>query len=93
MPAMDGEACASVHDTGKHGPSGPSMTMLNQSGPRKLHHLAVVHSKPRSSCLSHDAEVTPSFLGFRNLMVLVLSTFSGIIWLLGPIYLLLTVWC
>ncbi len=37
-------------------------------------HLAAVHSIPRTSCLSHDTTVTPSFLGFRNLMVIMLGT-------------------
>ena len=41
-------------------------------------HIAAAHSKARSSCLSHDAESNPSFLGFRNLMVIVLSTWSSI---------------
>ena len=41
---------------------------------KKYRHVAAVHSKPRTSCLSHDSEVAPSFLGFRNLMVIVLST-------------------
>jgi len=40
---------------------------------KKYRHVAAVHSKPRTSCLSHDSESTPSFLGFRNLMVIVLS--------------------
>jgi len=40
---------------------------------RKYRHIAAVHSKPRASCLSHDSDVAPSFLGFRNLMVIVLS--------------------
>jgi diacylglycerol O-acyltransferase-1 len=40
---------------------------------KKYRHIAAVHSKPRTSCLSHDSEVAPSFLGFRNLMVIVLS--------------------
>jgi diacylglycerol O-acyltransferase-1 len=40
---------------------------------KKYRHVAAVHSKPRTSCLSHDSEVAPSFLGFRNLMVIVLS--------------------
>ena len=40
---------------------------------RKYRHVAAVHSMPRTSCLSHDSEVAPSFLGFRNLMVIVLS--------------------
>merc|ERR1712000_267131 len=39
---------------------------------KKYRHVAAVHSKTRSSCLSHDAEANPSFLGFRNLMVIVL---------------------
>ena len=39
----------------------------------KYRHVAAVHSKPRTSCLSHDSDSAPSFLGFRNLMVLVLS--------------------
>lgn len=39
---------------------------------KKYRHVAVLHSKSQSSCLSHEATVSPSFLGFRNLMVLVL---------------------
>ncbi|MCJ1337353.1 hypothetical protein MMC09_002635 [Bachmanniomyces sp. S44760] len=38
----------------------------------KYRHIAAVHSRPRSSVLSHDTNSTPSFLGFRNLMVIVL---------------------
>ena len=41
--------------------------------PDKYRHIAAVHSMPRTSCLSHDSEAAPSFLGFRNLMVIVLS--------------------
>jgi diacylglycerol O-acyltransferase-1 len=52
-----------------------SLTPLQQIRPRrKYRHIAAVHSKPRTSCLSHDSEIAPSFLGFRNLMVIVLST-------------------
>ena len=40
---------------------------------KKYRHVAAVHSKPRTSCLSHDSEASPSFLGFRNLMVIVLG--------------------
>lgn len=39
---------------------------------KKYRHVAATHSKPRTTCLSHDAENMPSFLGFRNLMILVL---------------------
>lgn len=43
----------------------------------KYRHVAAVHSKARTSCLSHDSDVSPSFLGFRNLMVLVLGEWSS----------------
>ncbi|KAI0408750.1 diacylglycerol O-acyltransferase [Xylaria palmicola] len=39
---------------------------------RKYRHVAAVHSKARPSTLSHDTQVSPSFVGFRNLMVIVL---------------------
>jgi len=39
---------------------------------RKYRHVAAVHSESKPSCLSHDTTETPSFLGFRNLMVIVL---------------------
>ncbi|KAF2788066.1 hypothetical protein K505DRAFT_329219 [Melanomma pulvis-pyrius CBS 109.77] len=38
----------------------------------KYRHVFATHSLERNSCLSHDAETTPSFVGFRNLMILVL---------------------
>ena len=40
----------------------------------KYRHVMAVHNEARTSCLSHDSPASPSFLGFRNLMVLVLST-------------------
>lgn len=43
---------------------------------KKYRHVAAVHSTPRASCLSHDSEIAPSFLGFRNLMVIVLSKYT-----------------
>lgn len=39
----------------------------------KYRHVAAVHARSRKSCLSSDSERSPSFLGFRNLMVIVLS--------------------
>ena len=45
-----------------------------KSPPRKYRHVAAVHSQARPSCLSHDAQTSPSFVGFRNLMVIVLGT-------------------
>ncbi|KAF2714639.1 hypothetical protein K504DRAFT_420628 [Pleomassaria siparia CBS 279.74] len=38
----------------------------------KYRHVFATHLVERNSCLSYDAEKTPSFVGFRNLMVLVL---------------------
>lgn len=46
---------------------------LRKSFVKKYRHVAAVHSKTRPSTLSHDAPATPSFLGFRNLMVIVLG--------------------
>lgn len=39
----------------------------------KYRHIAAYHSELRTSCLSRDSTVNPSFIGFRNLMVIVLS--------------------
>ena len=54
-------------------PSGPAGRHIQTSPKKKYRHVAALHSKTQSSCLSHESEVAPSFLGFRNLMVLVLS--------------------
>ena len=40
---------------------------------KKYRHVAAVHSRPQNTVLSHDAAEIPSFLGFRNLMVIVLG--------------------
>ncbi|KAF4121149.1 diacylglycerol O-acyltransferase 1, partial [Geosmithia morbida] len=51
----------------------PNPTPTPARPPRsKYRHVAAVHSITRPSCLSHDSNATPSFLGFRNLMVIVL---------------------
>jgi diacylglycerol O-acyltransferase-1 len=65
----------------RHVPNGNSSSIngnegtkeLRKSLQKKYRHVAAVHSKTRPSCLSHDATETPSFLGFRNLMVIVLG--------------------
>ena len=44
----------------------------------KYRHVFATHSLMRTSCLSQDAETSPSFVGFRNLMILVLSTHSSL---------------
>jgi diacylglycerol O-acyltransferase-1 len=40
----------------------------------KYRHVFATHSESRITCLSHESTETTSFVGFRNLMVLVLST-------------------
>lgn len=55
--------------------NGTTREKLNKTIQKKYRHVAAVHSKTRSSCLSHDSDAAPSFIGFRNLMVIVLGTF------------------
>lgn len=40
----------------------------------KYRHIHAYHSQIQHSCLSRDSGVTPSFIGFRNLMVIVLGS-------------------
>lgn len=42
----------------------------------KYKHVAALHKISRPSILSHDSQEVPSFLGFRNLMVLTISEFG-----------------
>lgn len=51
----------------------PGSSTPKAPAPAKYRHIAAVHSAKRASCLSHDSEASPSFLGFRNLMVIVIS--------------------
>lgn len=64
-----GERSASIaNDT-----SSPTPALKSLSLERKYSHAAAAHSALRTSCLSAGAEKTPSFVGFRNLMILMLS--------------------
>ncbi|OAA58604.1 membrane bound O-acyltransferase [Niveomyces insectorum RCEF 264] len=49
-----------------------AIKQLRRAFQRKYRHVAAVHAQSQPSCLSHDSTVSPSFLGFRNLMVIVL---------------------
>lgn len=49
---------------------------LRKAFRNKYRHVEAVHSKSKPSCLSHDTTETPSFIGFRNLMVIVLGMLS-----------------
>lgn len=53
--------------------SAPAPASIGKKRHSKYRHVAAYHAQLRHSSLSRDAEVTPSFLGFRNLMVLVLG--------------------
>jgi diacylglycerol O-acyltransferase-1 len=40
---------------------------------KKYRHVAAAHREAHPSWLSHDSDASPSFLGFRNLMIIVLG--------------------
>lgn len=54
-------------------PDATTSERISTTPQKKYRHAAAVHSKVRPSCLSHDSDAAPSFLGFRNLMVIVLG--------------------
>ncbi|PHH87721.1 hypothetical protein CDD83_8495 [Cordyceps sp. RAO-2017] len=58
--------------TGAEPANGTTVERIKASPQKKYRHVAAVHSKTRPSCLSHDSDAAPSFIGFRNLMVIVL---------------------
>lgn len=49
-----------------------AIQQLRKAFQRKYRHVAAIHSTTQPSCLSHESTASPSFLGFRNLMVIVL---------------------
>ena len=55
-----------------HAPEKQESAKRSQKVKKKYRHVAAAHSESRPSCLSHESDAVPSFLGFRNLMVLVL---------------------
>lgn len=61
------------NDTQANGVSIDTKELKRALALRKYRHFAAIHSKDRPSTLSHDATETPSFLGFRNLGLIVLS--------------------
>jgi len=54
-------------------------------GHDKYKHIYAIHAKCRTSTLSHDAMCTPSFIGFRNLMVIVLSMRQLHLWFINEV--------
>ncbi|KAI6373667.1 hypothetical protein MCOR25_003439 [Pyricularia grisea] len=62
-----------TNGTGNGNPDEDEQTKaLRKAFTRKYRHVAALHSQARPSTLSHDSEASPSFVGFRNLMVIVL---------------------
>lgn len=58
-------------------PNGDIRPSALSSGPiSKYKHYLAVHSNAKVSCLSPGSPDTPSFVGFRNLMILVICTAS-----------------
>lgn len=55
-----------------------SSTPSEKKRTSKYRHVAAYHSALRTSPLSTDSPVNPSFIGFRNLMVIVLSMSSAL---------------
>ena len=79
-PDIASHNAASAQTNGHAVPGNPSHTKNATAGSNsrtaspKYRHITKIHSRAKTSCLSRDAEETPSFLGFRNLVVIVLST-------------------
>ncbi|KAI0114885.1 MBOAT, membrane-bound O-acyltransferase family-domain-containing protein [Daldinia grandis] len=73
-----GTATARRNDTTKEPGATAEVPSQRTNGEKKSYtfgkyrHVTAVHSESRPSTLSHDTTAAPSFLGFRNLMVIVL---------------------
>lgn len=63
-------------------PTGEASGVSKSKRRSKYRHVAAYHSKLQHSSLSRESNVPASFLGFRNLMVIVLGTmfFSRVTW-------------
>lgn len=79
MPSKPACAANAAVDLGtpnsNDSPSGNEQPAVT-APPKRYRHAAAVHSRTRPSCLSHDSDKVPSFLGFRNLLVLVVGGFG-----------------
>ena len=70
--SLPSESNGTVQNGGESPPdeASPAPTGSRRS---KYRHVAAYHSEIRHSCLTRDSNITTSFLGFRNLMVIVLG--------------------
>lgn len=69
--SSDVNGATTVHDSLPNGTHHGVLSLPLKEKPYR--HVFAVHSRPKTSCLSHDSKETPSFLGFRNLMVIMLG--------------------
>lgn len=68
----NGSSPSKITESSKE-PKEPTTTTPKRTGRSKYRHIAAYHSQSRNSCLSRDSTWNPSFIGFRNLVVIVLS--------------------
>jgi diacylglycerol O-acyltransferase 1 len=61
------------HNTNGFSAPQPLAQIRTPYAKKKYRHVAAAHRGARPSCLSHDSDASPSFLGFRNLMIIVLG--------------------
>ncbi|KAH7076034.1 MBOAT, membrane-bound O-acyltransferase family-domain-containing protein [Paraphoma chrysanthemicola] len=73
--AIDMSEQSTLHRRKPSQPAANGNGTASTSKPRKdpkYRHVFATHSVQRTSCLDPDSEESPSFIGFRNLMILVL---------------------
>ncbi len=72
---VNGSVAASVAGSvdGSETRSAITTAELRKAFRNKYRHVQAIHSQSKPSCLSHDTTETPSFIGFRNLMAIVLG--------------------
>lgn len=80
MGAVEGSSVTngtrSNNHTSSSNGSSPSENGSNHRTARKsdtYRHVVAIHSKVQHSCLSRDSTQATSFIGFRNLMIVVLG--------------------
>ncbi|KAH8695997.1 putative diacylglycerol O-acyltransferase [Talaromyces proteolyticus] len=76
VPSIDINGHSKSTSSSKAAKTSPAESLTTKTPGRsvrsKYRHIAAYHSELRTSCLSRDSTVNPSFIGFRNLMVIVL---------------------
>ncbi|KKA18953.1 Diacylglycerol O-acyltransferase [Rasamsonia emersonii CBS 393.64] len=72
MPTPDRTSSNRTGDKEASSPPNTTAPAQKTKERSKYRHIAAYHSEIRHSCLSRDSTANPSFIGFRNLMVIVL---------------------